>query len=307
MKLARSIQACGKPDQGCVLTIGNFDGVHRGHQGVVHGLVERSRQMGLPAILMTFFPTPQEYFRAEEAAPRLTSLTTRYLYLKDSGIDTLIALPFNKSLARTSAEDFILEYIVKGLGTRFLMAGDDFRFGAQRRGDYAMLKSFGLDHGFELTRCTTVEEAGERISSTRIRQALKDGDLELAERLLGRSYEVIGRVRRGDQRGRTWGFPTLNLPFKHKSPMFGVFAVRVGIDKQVIEGVANLGARPTVDGKKMLLEVHLFNFNQDIYGQRVRVKFIRKIRDEHRFDTFDALKQQISEDCKAARLIHKSG
>ena len=189
MNLARSIQACDKPDKGCVLTIGNFDGVHRGHQEVVRGLVERSRQMGLPAILMTFFPTPQEYFRAEEAAPRLTSLTTRYLYLKDSGIDTLVALPFNKSLARTSAEDFILEYIVKGLNTRFLMAGDDFRFGARRKGDYAMLKSFGLDHGFELMRCTTVEESGGRISSTRVRQALKDGHLELAARIYRQRLE----------------------------------------------------------------------------------------------------------------------
>jgi len=169
-----------------------------------------------------------------------------------------------------------------------------------------MLKSFGLDHGFELTRGTTVAEAGSRISSTRIRLALKDGDLELAERLLGRQYEVIGRVRRGDQRGRTWGFPTLNLPFKHKPPMLGVFAVKVEINTQVFAGVANLGARPTVDGEKVLLEVHLFDFSQDVYGQRVRVKFIQKIRDEHRFDTFDALKQQIAEDCKVARLIHES-
>ncbi|MCY4227733.1 MAG: bifunctional riboflavin kinase/FAD synthetase [Gammaproteobacteria bacterium] len=307
MKLARSIQACGKPEMGCVLTIGNFDGVHRGHREVVRGLVERSRKMGLPAILMTFFPTPQEYFRAEEAAPRLTSLTTRYLYLKDSGIDTLIALPFNRSLAQTSAEDFILEYIVEGLNTRFLMAGHDFRFGSRRRGDYAMLKSFGLDHGFELTRCTTVEEAGGRISSTRIRQALNDGDLKLAERLLGRRYEIIGRVQHGDQRGRRWGFPTLNLPFMHKPPMFGVFAVRVDIDAQMHEGVANLGARPTVDGERILLEVHLFDFSQEVYGRRVRVEFIQKIRDEQRFDSFDALKQQIAEDCKTAQLIHKSG
>ncbi len=306
MKLARSISERIQGDQGCVLTIGNFDGVHRGHQEVIRGLVGHARQMNLPANLMTFFPTPQEYFRGKEAAPRLTSLITRYIYLKDSGIDTLIALPFNRSLAETSAEDFILQYIVKGLNTRFLMAGDDFRFGAGRRGDYAMLKSFGHEHGYQLTRCITVEEEDERISSTRIRQALKNGDLDLARRLLGRRYEIIGRVCRGDQRGRTWGFPTLNLPFKHSPPMSGVFAVEAEIDRQMVEGVANLGTRPTIDGEKILLEVHLFNFHQDVYGQRVRIQFIQKIRDELRFETFHDLKQQIEEDCKAAQIIHQS-
>ena len=166
MKLVRSIPKSFQCDQGCVLTIGNFDGVHRGHQEVVRGLVSHAKELNLPANLMTFFPTPQEYFRGREAATRLTSLITRYFYLKDSGIDTLIALPFNRLLAETSAEDFILEYIVKGLNTRFLMAGDDFRFGADRRGDYKMLKSFGLEYGYQLTRCTTVEEAGDRISSS---------------------------------------------------------------------------------------------------------------------------------------------
>ena len=305
MKLLRSISVSERPDRGCALTIGNFDGVHRGHQAIIRRLVERAKQMDLPAVLMTFLPTPQEYFRGDAADARLTSLTARCLYLADSGIDTLIALPFRKSLAQTSAEDFVLEYIVKGLNTRFLMAGDDFRFGAKRKGDYAMLKSFGMQYGFALARCAAVEESGDRISSTRIRQALKKGNLELAERLLGRRYEVMGRVLRGDQRGRAWGFPTLNLPFQNKPPMVGVFAVSVLIGDQAFKGVANLGTRPTVDGEKTLLEVHLFNFEQEVYGHRVRVQFIEKIRDEHRFESLEALKQQIAQDCKVAQTIHQ--
>lgn len=306
MKLARSISTSHQPGNGCVLTIGNFDGVHLGHQEIVRRLVERARQMDLPAVLMTFFPTPQEYFRGNAADARLTSLRARCMYLAGSGVDQLIALPFNKALAETSAEDFILKYIVKGLDTRFLMAGDDFRFGAKRRGDYAMLKSFGRQHGYELMHCAAVEKEGGRISSTRIRQALKEGNLDLAERLLGRCYEIIGRVGHGDQRGRQWGFPTLNLPFKQKPPMHGVFAATVQIGNQSFAGVANLGSRPTVDGEKILLEVHLFNFNQAIYGTLVRVKFIKKIRDERRFDSFAALKRQIAEDCIAAQVIHKA-
>ncbi|MYD75069.1 MAG: bifunctional riboflavin kinase/FAD synthetase [Gammaproteobacteria bacterium] len=308
MKLARSIRESIRPADGCVLTIGNFDGVHRGHREIVRRLVESSREMDLPAILMTFFPSPQEFFRGDAAAARLSSVTSRYLCLTDSGIDTLLALPFNRKLAQTSAEDFILEYIVLGLGTRYLMVGDDFRFGAGRRGDYAMLEKYGGQYGFGVTRCAAVEVDGTRISSTRVRRALEAGDMREAERLLGRRFDIVGKVQHGDRRGRQWGFPTLNLPFRRKPPMTGVFAVRVDLgDTRQHRGVANLGTRPTVDGMRTLLEVHLFDFDEQVYGCRVRVEFVEKIRDECRFGSFDALKAQIARDCETAQGILSAG
>jgi riboflavin kinase/FMN adenylyltransferase len=302
MKLVRTICRDLLPESGCVLTIGNFDGVHLGHQSIVSGLVAKAQAMNLPAVLVTFAPSPQAYFLGEKAAPVLSSITSRYIALHGAGIDTLVALPFNRSLATTTAMEFIKRYIVEGLHTKHLFVGDDFRFGAGRQGSYQMLCDQGQQFGFSVERVDTIYDSSERISSTRIRDALAEGDLPEAARLMGRNYSMTGKVAHGDKRGRQWGFPTLNLPLRKKPALRGVFSVVVHLDDgSRVNGVANLGNRPTVDGLKTLLEVHLFDFSSEIYGRRICVEFIDKIRDEKKFDSFDALKQQIMADCETAR------
>ena len=190
--------------------------MHLGHQAIVRRMTEKARDMSLPAVLMTFFPSPQEFFRGELAAPRLTTVSERYLALRGTGVDSMIVLPFNQQLARTEAGDFIHRYIVGGLHTRYLFVGDDFRFGVDRKGDYRMLAESGGKYGFQTERLRTMEVDGVRISSTLLRKALKAGDLPHAERLMGRRFSMVGRVTHGDKRGRRWGFPTLNLPIRHE-------------------------------------------------------------------------------------------
>ena len=296
------------PESGCVLTIGNFDGVHLGHQGIVSGLVAKARAMNLPAVLITFVPSPEAYFLGKKSAPVLSSITSRYFALHDAGIDMLVALPFNRSLATTPALDFIKRHIVEGLHAKHLLVGDDFRFGMDREGSYQMLCDQGPHFGFTVERVDTISNSGERISSTRIRDALAKGDLTEAARLTGRNYSMTGRVAHGDKRGRQWGFPTLNLPLRKKPALSGVFSVVVHFDDaSCVNGVANLGNRPTVDGLKTLLEVHLFDFESEIYGSRICVEFVNKIRDEKKFDSFDELKRQIMADCETARASFKQG
>ena len=307
MKLVRTVKKDHFPASGCVLTIGNFDAVHLGHQKIINRLVARAQELGVPAVLMTFAPNPDEYFRGAEAAPRLSSISARYLALQGLGLDTLVVLPFNRELAQTTAGDFIEQYLIEGLHVRHLIVGDDFRFGAGRQGNYQMLCDYGARHGFTVDRMDTIEDGGDRISSTRVRRALGNGEFGEVARLIGRNFSMTGRVAHGDKRGRQWGFPTLNLPQRRKPPLRGVFAVSVILqDKRKLAGVANLGNRPTVDGLKTLLEVHLFEFSGDLYGQRICVEFIGKVRDEQRFDSFDELKAQIMKDCETARGILKA-
>ena len=303
MKLIRTIYPDLFPSSGCVLTIGNFDAVHLGHQDIVRRLVDKGQAQGLPAVMITFSPSPQQFFKGEEAGPELTSITARYLLLDNSGLDALIVLPFNKALANTSAEDFIEKYIIQGLHTRYLLIGDDFRFGARRTGNYQMLVEAGQSAGFKVDRIETVSLSDERISSSRVRMALRNGDLDVVSKLIGRPYSMVGRVAHGDKRGRQWGFPTLNLPLRKTPPLRGVFSVVVKFENgDQVNGVANLGNRPTVNGLKTLLEVHLFDFSGEVYSQRVCVEFIQKIRDEQKFDSFDDLKKQIMNDCETARV-----
>jgi riboflavin kinase/FMN adenylyltransferase len=215
----------------------------------------------------------------------------------------VLLLPFNRALAEMEAETFIQRVLVEGLGVRYLVVGDDFRFGKGRRGDFAMLKQAGAEHGFEVVTMHTFEIGGSRVSSTRIREALQVGDLALAEQLLGRPYRMCGRVAHGNKLGRTIGFPTANI-FLHrkKTPVDGVFAVEMfGIEGEPVAGVANVGTRPTIDGTRSLLEVHLFDFSADIYGEYVFVDFLQRIREERRFDSFDKLKEQILLDAEKAR------
>jgi riboflavin kinase/FMN adenylyltransferase len=290
---------------GCVATIGNFDGVHRGHQAVLGELLARGRASGLPSTVITFEPQPLEYFAPERAPPRLTKLRGKLHALHNLGIDRVLCLPFNARLATLPAEAFVARVLVDGLAVRHLIVGDDFRFGAGGRGDFALLEELGAVHGFAVTATSTFGQDGERVSSTRVREALAADDLLAAERLLGRPYAVFGAVRHGDRRGREIGFPTANIDTRHKVlPVRGVYAVQVaGVAAGLRPGVANIGQRPTFGRNEWLLEVHLFDFQGDIYGRQLRVDFRHKLRDERKFPSIDALTAQIAADCQAARAV----
>jgi len=303
MELIRGIHNLRAHHRGCVATIGNFDGVHLGHQAVLGQLADKGAELNLPTTVITFEPQPQEYFSHGEIPPRLTRFREKYKALQRYSVDRVLCLPFNRALAEMEAEAFIQRVLVEGLGIRYLVVGDDFCFGKGRRGDFAMLQHAGAEHGFEVVNMHTFEIEDGRVSSTRIREALLSGNLALAEQLLGRPYRMCGRVAHGDKLGRTIGFPTANI-FLHrkKTPVDGVFAVEMfGIDGEPVAGVANVGTRPTVDGTRSLLEVHLFDFNAEIYGRYVHVDFLHRIREERRFDSFDALKTQILRDADEAR------
>ncbi|ALG66462.1 bifunctional riboflavin kinase/FAD synthetase [Beggiatoa leptomitoformis] len=302
MELIRSLAQLRPRHRGCVATIGNFDGVHRGHQAVLQQLQQHAHALQLPATVIIFEPQPQEFFAPDRAPPRLTRLREKLLAFQRAGIERVLCLRFEKT-APLSAEDFIQHILIEGLAIKHLVVGDDFRFGKGRMGDFHHLQQAGERAGFSVESQHTFIIEGERVSSTRIRQALSQGDMLLASALLGHPYTLSGRVRHGFQRGRTIGFPTANIFLhRHASPVKGVFAVRVyGLDAQPINGVANLGTRPTVDGQDLLLEVHLFDFNRLIYGHYVEVEFVTKIREEQRFNSFEALKQQIQADATFAR------
>jgi len=306
MQLIRGSHNLRPAHRGCVATIGNFDGVHLGHQAVFAALRQRARAMGLPSLVITFEPQPLEYFRPAEAPARLTRLREKLAAIADCGIDRVLLLEFGAQLAAQSADDFIGQVLVDGLDVRHLYVGDDFRFGQGRVGDFALLQQAGVRHDFGVESLHSVIHLDERVSSTGIRQALADGDLARAAHWLGRDYAICGRVAHGDKRGRTIGFPTMNVDLHRRvSPLRGVFAVRVaGLDDRPLPGVANIGNRPTVAGDdRFLLEVHLFDFDRQVYGRHVEVTFVARIRDEQKFDSFDQLRQQIQADADRARHI----
>lgn len=305
MELIRGVHNLYPRHRGCVATIGNFDGVHLGHQAVLKQTYEKAREMGLPATVITFEPQPQEFFRPDQAPPRLTRLREKLLALGPHAVDRMLCLNFNEHLANLSAEEFIRNILIDGLGVRYLVVGDDFRFGKGRQGDFHMLVRAGQQHGFEVANTHSFTLDTERVSSTLIREALGRGDLVRVQQLLGRPYSLCGRVAHGDKRGRTIGFPTANIYLHRKNtPILGVYAVQMNdVEDYPVYGVANIGTRPTVCGTRTLLEVHLFDFNKDIYGAHVEVVFVKKIRDEKRFESFDALKQQIHLDAQQARDI----
>lgn len=307
MELIRGIHNLRPRHRGCVATIGNFDGVHLGHQAVLGQLAEKAGELGLPAVVITFEPQPQEYFSHGDIPPRLTRFREKLRALRRFAVDRVLSLQFNQALAELSADEFIQQVLLDGLDIRYLVVGDDFRFGKGRGGDFAMLQQVGVAHGFEVVNMHTFSQAGDRVSSTRIREALLRGELVAAEQMLGRPYRMCGRVAHGNKLGRTIGFPTANI-FLHrkKTPVDGVFAVEMfGIEGEPVAGVANVGTRPTVDetGTRSLLEVHLFDFADDIYGRYVHVDFLHRIREERRFDSFDALKAQILNDAAEARAF----
>ena len=290
---------------GCVATIGNFDGVHLGHRALIGELAALGRDLAVPATLVTFEPQPLEFFAEENAPPRLTRLREKLSALRDTPLDRVALLRFDSRLCALSPVEFVESFLVAGLGVRVVVAGDDFRFGHRGEGNFGLLVSLGERHGFDVVRRETFRARGGRVSSTWIRDALANDELEIARELLGRPYAVSGRVARGDRRGRTIGFPTLNIPIRrYRLALCGVYAVKVaGLGEGELDAVANLGMRPTVDGRVVVLEVHVFNWSGDAYGRCVDVSFVAKIRDERKFDTFDALKVQIGRDSARAREI----
>jgi riboflavin kinase/FMN adenylyltransferase len=306
MRLIRGIHNLREIHHGCVATIGNFDGVHLGHQAVFAALRARARASGLPSLVITFEPQPMEFFRPERVPARLTRPREKLGMIAASGIDRVLLVRFDRSFAAIPAESFVRDTLVDRLGIRYLYVGDDFRFGRDRAGDFALLQRLGADHHFGVESLPTVVERGRRISSTRIRDALIAGDLDEAARCLGRRYRICGRVAHGHKRGRTIGFPTMNVPLLRRStPLRGVFAVRVhGLDAPSLAGVANIGNRPTLEGDdRFLLEVHLFDFDADVYGRAVEIEFFARIRDEHKFDSFEELRRQIERDAVRAREL----
>jgi riboflavin kinase/FMN adenylyltransferase len=306
MQLVRGLHNIKSPGQGTVLTIGNFDGVHRGHQAILDRLIESAKEHDLPSTVMFFEPHPEEVFQGDNAPARLSRCREKVMYFKDYGIDQVIAVKFNQQFSQMSAERFLKELLIEQLGVKYLIVGDDFHFGHKRQGNFAFLKQHAEELGFGLEQTPTLSDAEMRISSTSVRNALANNDLALAEHLLGRPYEMTGKVIHGDKRGRTIGFPTANvLMHRKKSPLSGVYAVRVKLPDsagdKILFGVANIGRRPTVGGTREQLEVHLFDWQKDIYGRAIQVEFAWFIRGEKRFESFDDLKQQIAADAASAK------
>ena len=299
-----------RADLPTALTIGNFDGVHLGHRAMLDHLKREAALRELPAAVMTFEPHPREFFAPDQAPARLSSLREKLEMLAAIGIDRTYVCRFTYDFARTPAEEFIERILVRGLGTRWLLIGDDFRFGARRAGDMALLSALASRCGYEVHAMASVIVAGRRVSSTAVREALSAGDLDLATQLLGRPYVISGRVVQGDRIGRTLGFPTANVRMRHnRPPLYGIFAVRVhGLGNASVPGAASLGVRPTVDTRGVpVLEVYLLDFDRDIYGRHVQVEFLHKLRDEQKFANLEALRRQIALDVAATRRYFTRG
>ncbi|MGJ0483861.1 MAG: bifunctional riboflavin kinase/FAD synthetase [Methylomicrobium sp.] len=306
MRVIRGLAHLEPLDQGCVLTIGNFDGLHLGHRAVIDKLAAKGRAADLPVVVMIFEPQPLEYFLGDNAPSRLMRLREKVLGFSPLPVDYLLVTRFNRQFADLDAETFIDEILIKKLNVKHLVIGDDFHFGKARRGNFAMLQKKGGQWGFQVEDTGSFYVDSLRVSSTLIRDALASGNLEQAEQLLGHSYSVCGRIVHGEKRGRALGFPTANIKLHRKnSPLQGVFAVTMtGIGAEEIQGIANVGTRPTVDGgSKVILETHLFNFDREIYGHYVEVHFKHKIRDEMRFHSLEKLKAQIEKDVALTQKI----
>ncbi|WP_416426958.1 bifunctional riboflavin kinase/FAD synthetase [Pseudomonas sp. App30] len=303
MQLVRGLHNLRPQHRGCVATIGNFDGVHRGHQAILARLRERARELGVPSCVVIFEPQPREYFAPETAPARLARLRDKLALLAEEGVDRVLCLAFNQRLSKLSAAEFVDTILVDGLGVQHLEVGDDFRFGCDRLGDFDFLMQAGVVQGFTVEAAQTVELDGVRVSSTQVRKALAAADFSLAEQLLGRPYRIAGRVLHGQKLARQLGWPTANVQLKRRRvPFTGVYQVSAEIDGTLWPGVANIGVRPTVAGDGSAhLEVHLLDFAGDLYGRRLTVVFHHKLRDEQRFASLEALKSAIDADVAAAR------
>lgn len=307
MRIIRSIRTASTQPRGCVLTIGNFDGLHLGHQAIMERVCERARALGLPAALMTFEPTPQAFFKPDAPPPRLSSLREKMEDACHFGIDLFVLARFNRPFASLSPEVFLQDLIKQRLHAQAILVGRDFRFGHKRSGDIHTLAQFAQDHDIELLSVPDVCVAGQRVSSTLVRRQLAQGDVIAANKLLGRRYRITERVISGDQLGRTLGFPTANLKLHRPSCLrHGAYAVYVRLpDGSWHPGAANFGVRPAVNGRDELLEVFLLDFAGDLYGQRIEVFLEHFIRDEADFSSLDELTQQIHADVSEVRRLLK--
>lgn len=306
MQLTRGIHNMhingARNQRGCVLTIGNFDGVHLGHQKVISALVAKAKVLNCEAAVLVFEPQPQELFSPETAPARLCRLRDKYILLKNLGVERLICINFNKKFANLSAQSFIEELLVKRLQVQHLIVGDDFHFGKNRRGNFELLKYAGQQFAFSVTDTQSYKLAHCRISSTEIRRSLESDDLVAAEQMLGRPYSIMGKVFHGDKRGRQIGFPTANIRLKRRvSPVSGVYAVQVKSQFGSHYGVANIGSRPTVAGIRQQLEVHIFDFDNNLYSEVIEVVMLKKLRNEQKFNSLAELTQQIAIDTEQAR------
>jgi riboflavin kinase / FMN adenylyltransferase len=307
----------------CALTIGNFDGVHRGHQAMLALLKNEAQHRHIPSCVMTFEPHPRDYFakvaqKSELAPARIATLRDKLTELDRCGIDHCVVLPFNAKFAALSPQSFIQDVLVSSLGVKYILVGDDFRFGAKRAGDYAMLDIAGTQLGFEVARMNSYEVHGLRVSSSAVREALNQGRMDDVTKLLGRPYSISGHVVHGRKLGRELNCPTLNLRFSHWKPAAsGIFAVRVfGLAEHALEGVANLGIRPSLDpkdvnGGRVLLETHCLDWPAHLgteggYGKIIRVELLHKLHDELKYDGLEALKTGIAKDCDDARTYFKA-
>ena len=304
MELIRGRHNLRPRHRGCAVTIGAFDGVHLGHQAVLTHLKEEAGALGVSTTVVTFEPLPGEYLRPLEAPPRITTLRDKWPLLEACGVERVLCLPFNDRLRTLSARAFVEQVFVEGLGVRYLAFGDDFRFGNRREGDLDYVRALADEFGYAVAPTPTLEADGERISSTRIRAALAEADFEGARRLLGRPFEMAGRVQHGQKLGRQLDAPTANIALHRiRSPLHGVYAVSVwskGLDG--VPGVANVGVKPTIgDSLEATLEVHVLEGSPDLYGERLTVRFRHKLRDEQKFPSLDALKEGIAADKAIAR------
>ena len=286
---------------GCVLTVGNFDGVHVGHQEILNSLVKKAKEQGVCSLVISFSVTPQTFFGRPQA--RISNFREKHLLLEALGVDKHLLIRFNKKFSEISAGDFINKVLIEKINMKHCFVGDDFRFGSGREGDYSMLEKASTNKNFAVEKIESVSIDKRRVSSTEIRKALTEGDFKAAEAFLGRPFSISGKVARGDQLGRTIGFPTANIGIKRRlSPVLGVYSVLIEHNSKSYTGVCNVGKRPTLGGTKTLLEVFIFDFSQEIYGDSVKVVFKKKCRDEIKFNSFEELKKQIQKDVEKSRL-----
>ncbi|PXY94064.1 bifunctional riboflavin kinase/FAD synthetase [Gilliamella apis] len=305
MKIIRGIDNLNNEFTQCVLTLGNFDGVHLGHQQLINHLIEQGKKLNLPTAVMLFEPQPLEFF-SKQAPTRLTSFKEKVQLIEKLGIDYIIAVPFTQTFANMSANAFIQDWLINKLNAKYIVIGDDFQFGRDRKGDINLLQQYTQNNQFSVESMPTFVWNNLRISSTAVREALFNSDFELARCLLGRDYAIQGRVVHGNALARQLGFPTANIHLNRKKPALqGVYFVKVKncCSNQYYHGIANIGIRPTIEGKKAILEVNIFDFSGDIYGQYLDVIFVCKLRDEKKFDSLADLKQQISQDVCTAQQI----
>ncbi|NUF49439.1 bifunctional riboflavin kinase/FAD synthetase [Gilliamella sp. ESL0250] len=306
MKIIRGITNLKNQFSQCVLTLGNFDGVHLGHQQLINHIIKQGKKRKLPTVVMLFEPQPLEFFAQDKAPSRLTSFQEKIIFIEKLGVDYTVVIPFTKKFAHMSANHFIQDWLINKLQAKYITIGDDFRFGFDRKGDINLLQQYAYNNDFIVESMPTLVWNNFRISSTAVRQALLNSDFELAHCLLGRDYTIQGRVVHGNALARQLGSPTANIHLHRKKPALqGVYFVKVKniCNNQHYHGIANIGLRPTINGKKAILEVNIFDFSEDIYGQYLDITFVQKLRDEKKFDSLTDLKQQITQDICTAKKI----